>query len=99
MAAGDQPFHHAFDLRGFGNELEGRGGDAGHVLLDILAAQIHRRVVAVVGGRADIDEADLVVGLSRRGERRGTDQGERGEANWKFHCDLLLRCGAGRAHK
>ena len=94
VAAGNQPLHDAFHLGRFGNELEGGRGHAGHVLFDILAAEIHRRVVAEVGGRADIDKADFVFGFCRRGERRGTEQGECGEAGGKLHGHLLLRCGA-----
>jgi hypothetical protein len=93
MAAGNQPFHHPFDLGRFRNQFEGGRGYTGHMLFDILAAEIHRGVVAIVGGRPDIDEADLVFGLCRHGKRHGTEQGERGEAGGECHCHLLFRRG------
>jgi hypothetical protein len=90
VAARDQPFHDAFDLCRFRNKFEGRRGNAGHVLFDILPAEIHRGVIAKVGGRTDIDEADFIVGLCGRGERDGAEQGERGETGWEQHYHLLL---------
>ena len=96
VAAGDQSLHHPFDLGGFRNELKGRRGHAGHVLLDIFAPVVHRGVVAGVRGRPDIDEADLVLGGAGVASAAAPNKASAAKRIEKSICHLLLnaRCCA-----